>query len=529
MTVSISQIKDSFISGNFVLHCSLIELNQCGVTAAPKTYSGSGSITLNPREGFTGSFVSLAPMHVFAQLMEAQNLVSGQIIPASYFYSLHATSVDGATWTNPKVAIRLTPGTAGTLVTFKLDFVATTRPASGASDTAAHFVFLEALPFPLTAGTRTTQKGPNDEQSSWKRDRGERRTARMHMKYREWKEEPVHSQFSAILSESAPLGFENRLVEALRFATAVPASWVMLEYVQGGMVHFELSPYRPAHNHLVNEPLQARDTEPDFFRLLEAYYVHSCGHTKGEEFSQLSTAIGPLFALKGLDISEISLVIGVAIEALLKEGLSDLEDTDPELVAEVKSVEKVIDSLITIRENSRVRMKGSLGGLKSTRAQDKLIKLQKLGLVTLSELEHWKKLRNTSAHGALRVDPQKWQQLLQRIFAVTTLAYKLAFLRIGYFGPYTDYGSPRWPIAWFPARDDAQALARATEELAPLPEADIEDKLHAWQAVESALRSTFREGDAGALRASAGLVLLAAMRQAGALRLAELRSGDQGG
>jgi hypothetical protein len=529
VTVSIPQIKDRFISGNFVLHCSLIKLDQCGVMTAPKTYSGSGSITLNPREGFAGSFVSPAPVHIFAQLMEDQKLVSGEIIPDSHFYRLQATSVDGTTWTNPKVAIRLNPDAAGTLVTFDLDFLATTSPATDASRTAAQFVFLEALPFPLTAATRTTQKGPDDEQSSWKRDRGERRTARMHVKYREWKEEPAHSQFTAILSGPAPFGFENRLVEALRFATAVPASWVMLEYVQGGMVHFELSPYRPPQNHLVNEPLQARETPLDFFRLLETYYVHSCGHAKGEEFSQLSTAIGALFALKGLDISEISLVIGVAIEALLKEGFSDLEDTDPELVAEVESVEKMIDSLITIRENSRDRMKGSMGGLKSTRAQDKLGKLQKLGLVTPSELQHWKKLRNTSAHGALRVDPQKWQQLLQRIFAVTTLAYKLAFLRIGYFGPYTDYGSPGWPSAWFPARDDAQTLSRATEELAQLPEADIEDKLHVWQAVESALRNTFREGDAGALRVSASLILLAAMRKAGALRLAELRSGNRGG
>lgn len=351
----------------------------------------------------------------------------------------------------------------------------------------------------------------------------------MQMKYREWKEGPVHSEFTAILFEPAPLGFENRLVEALRFATAVPASWVMLEYVHGGMVHFELSPFRPAQNHLVNEPLQGRETPQDFFRLIETYYIHSCGHAKGEEFSQLSTAIGALFALKGLDISGISLVIGVAIEALLKEGFSDLERTDPELVAEVKSVEKVIDSLITIRENSRDRMKGSMGGLKSTRAQDKLGKLQKLGLVTPSELQHWKKLRNTSAHGALRVDPQKWQQLLQRIFAVTTLAYKLAFLRIGYFGPYTDYGSPGWPTAWFPARDDAQTLSRVTKELAQLSEADIEDKLYVWQAVEFALRNTFREGDAGALRASASLVLLVAKRKAGALRLAELRSGNRGG
>jgi hypothetical protein len=212
----------------------------------------------------------------------------------------------------------------------------------------------------------------------------------------------------------------------------------------------------------------------------------------------------------------------------LKEEFSDLENTDPALVADVRAVEKMIDSMTAIPVNTRNRMKGSMGGLKSTRAQDKLGKLQKMGLVTPAELEHWKKLRNTSAHGSLRVDPQQMQQHLQRIYAVTTMAYKLVFLRIGYFGPYTDYGEPTWPVAWFPHMDDARTLSHVTEQLAQLPEADIEDKLYLWKAIDSALRTTFREHDAGASRVAAALVLHAAMMKAATLRLAQLRSKSRG-
>lgn len=528
MTVSISTIKDRFISGNFVLHCPFIELEQCGVTSAAKIYAGSGSITLDPREGFTGSFVTAAPVPLFTQLMVDQELVIGEIVPDSYFYRLRATAVDGTTWINPKVGISLQSGAAGTLVTFGPDFLATSRTASDASRTAATFVFLDTLPFPLTSATQTIQKGPGGEKTHWKRDGGQQRTAKMDLIYREWKEGTVHCEFTAVFAEPAPLGFENRLLEALRFATAVPASWVMLEYNQGGQVHLEFCPYRPPQHHLVDAPLRASEQPQDFFRLLETFYVHACGHSTGEEFSQLSTAIGPLFALKGLDMAAISLVIGVAIEALLKEEFSDLEDTDPALMADVRAVEKMIDSMTAIPVNTRNRMKGSMGGLKSTRAQDKLGKLQKMGLVTPAELEHWKKLRNTSAHGSLRIDPEQMQQHLRRIYAVTTMAYKLAFLRIGYFGPYTDYGAPRWPIAWFPHTDDARTLSRVTEQLAQLPEADIEDKLYAWKAVDSALRTTFQEHDAGASRVVAALVLLAAMMKAAALRLAQLRSKNRG-
>ena len=361
MTVSISTIKDRFISGNFVLHCSVIELEQCGVTSAAKTYAGSGSITLDPQKGFKGSFVA-APMHLFTQLMVDLELVVGEIVPDSYFYRLRATAVDGTTWTNPKVGIRLQPGAAGTLVTFEPDFLATSRPAVDASRTAAAFVFLDTLPFPLTAATHTVQKGPSGEQAQWKRDGSRQRTARMDITYRECKEGTVHCEFTATFAEPAPPGFENRLLEALRFATAIPASWVMLEYNQSGQVHLALCPHRPPQNHLVDAPLCAREQPQDFFRLLETFYVHACGHTTGEEFSQLSTAIGPLFALKGLDMAAISLVIGVAIEALLKEEFSDLEDTDPELVADVRAVEKMIDSMTAIPVNTRNRMKGSIGG-----------------------------------------------------------------------------------------------------------------------------------------------------------------------
>lgn len=529
VTVSLSTIKHHFISGNLVIYCSVIELEQCGVISAAKTYVGSGSITLDPREGFTGSLVSAARVHLFTQLMVDQELVAGEVLPESFFYRLRATAVDGTIWTNPKVVVSLQPGEAGTLVTFEPDFLAMSRPAVDPSFTAASFVFLDSLPFPLNHGTHTVQKGPAGEQTLWKRDSSRHRTAKMDLIYREWKEGTAHCEFSAIFTEPAPASFENRLLEALRFATAVPVSWVMLEYNQNGQVHLELCPYRPPANHLVNAPLRATEHPRDFFRLIETFYSHACAHTTGDDFSQLSTAIGPVFALKGLDIAAISLVIGVAIEALLKEEFSDLEDTDPALVADVREVEKMIDSMTAIPTSTRNRMKGSMGGLKSTRAQDKLSKLQNMGLITLVELEHWKKLRNTSAHGSLRVDPEQMQLHLKRIYTVTTMAYKLVFLRIGYFGPYTDYGQPGWSVAWFPNIDDARALSEATEQLAQLSEAGIEDKLCAWQIVESALRATFREHDAGATRVVAALVLLAAKMKAAVLQIAQLRSRNQGG
>lgn len=79
-----------------------------------------------------------------------------------------------------------------------------------------------------------------------------------------------------------------------------------------------------------------------------------------------------------------------------------------------------------------------------------------------------------------------------------------------------------------PHMDDAQTLSRVTERLAQLLERDIEHKLYVWKAIDSALRVTFREHDAGTSGVTAALVLRAAMMKAATLRLAQLRSKNRG-
>jgi len=521
--VSIAQLKEGFLAGKLILHCSTIELRQCDQAKNPKTYSGSGAIALSPVEGFYGSFVSQVIVPIFAQLLEDQKLTSGVIIPDSYYYSLEATSYDGTVWRNPKVAVNVKGGDKGTKVEFHLDYLETSRSLPVTRNAYATFVFLELLPFHLTAATHTTEKGPKGEQIKFHRDHGVHQSRRMQTIYRERKDGIVHSELTAEFTGAVPEGFQTRLVEAARFVTAVSASWVMLEYQRDGLVHLELTPHTPSQNHLVNAPLSTRYLGPDFYRMFEAYYVHACGKTTGDDFSQLSTAIGPLFSLKGLNFSEICLVVGVAIEALLNEEFEEFAAVEPKLLDEVELAFKLIDSMHDVREGTRKRLTGSMGGIKKARPKDKLLKLQELGLVTNSELKDWEKLRNKSAHGSLRIDPQQWQQLLRQVFTVATLAYKLAFLRIGYFGPYTDYGSYGWRTAWFPAKGDAKDLTKTVDQLAQLQSAnDVQDKLDAWQAVESALRNTIADSDAGASRLPASLSLLAIMRTAGQVRLAEL-------
>lgn len=521
--VSIAQLKEVFLAGKLILHCSTIELRQCDQAKEPKIYSGSGAIALNPVEGFYGSFVSEVIVPMFAQLLEDQKLIRGEIIPDSYYYSLEATSYDGTVWKNPKVAVKVSGGDKGTKVEFHLDYLETSRSLQTTRNAHASFVFLELLPFQLTAATHTTEKGPIGEQIKFHRDYGVHQSRRMRTIYRERKDGVVHSELTAEFYSEVPVGFQTRLIEAARFVTAVSASWVMLEYRRDGMVHLELSPHAPSQNHLVNAPLSKQHMGPDTYRMFEAYYVHSCGKTSGEDFSQLSTAIGPLFALKGLNFSEICLVVGVAIEALLKDEFADVASVESELMGEVELVLQMIDSVSGVREGTKKRLKGSLGGVKTARPKDKLLKLHELGLITSSELKDWESLRNKSAHGSLRIHPQQEERLLQQVFTVTTLAYKLAFLRIGYFGPYTDYGSRGWHTAWFPAKGDANDLAKTVDQLSQLQCAnDVQDKLDAWQAVESALRNTIEDRDAGASRLLASLSLLATMRTAGQLRLAEL-------
>jgi hypothetical protein len=97
--------------------------------------------------------------------------------------------------------------------------------------------------------------------------------------------------------------------------------------------------------------------------------------------------------------------------------------------------------------------------MKSTRAVDKLQALVAAGLIDEADRAIWKKLRDSAAHGSFEIDPAQLQSLYDDVYRVSTLAYKLAFLQIGYEGKFSNRAVADWPIQHFPTRPAAPPSA----------------------------------------------------------------------
>jgi hypothetical protein len=121
---------------------------------------------------------------------------------------------------------------------------------------------------------------------------------------------------------SLPVGFQDRLVEAVSFVTAALPTWVMTETEQGGIRTVELFKTRPSNSsQIVRGPwMSAVDRNDEhFYSMLASYYKYSCVNSNGTDHASLSGAIGKLYSLKNVWLDTVALIVSVAVETILSE------------------------------------------------------------------------------------------------------------------------------------------------------------------------------------------------------------------
>lgn len=117
------------------------------------------------------------------------------------------------------------------------------------------------------------------------------------------------NEFVALPVADHPLqeGFDERLLESIRFCSATMVSPVMSEISQGGLRVIRLAKAKPLNNGLVAPPLLDRGAVQDFYRLMGCYYDYACQHGKGQDSAPLSAKLGGLSTLKGVWLETIAL------------------------------------------------------------------------------------------------------------------------------------------------------------------------------------------------------------------------------
>ena len=115
---------------------------------------------------------------------------------------------------------------------------------------------------------------------------------------------------------------------------------------------------------------------------------------------------------------------------------------------------------LDISEAMRTRVAKALEGFKSNSTADRLQALINSGVLEEVDRSTWKKYRNSSAHGSFQISPDQHQVVVDAVFRLLTMIYKMVFVCIGYSGAYTNFAVRGWPIHSF----DSQTCRTALEK-----------------------------------------------------------------
>lgn len=195
--------------------------------------------------------------------------------------------------------------------------------------------------------------------------------------------------------------------------------------------------------------------------MIERFYQYATSEAKDDDAAPLSKKIGGLFTLKGVWLETIALLLGVSVESLLNEPIYKSLGAPDEVNKD--RIQSLIEYVKKAPHDTGLteRVGQIMGGMKSSSASDRLHVLASVGVISKEDIKAWKSIRHAAAHGGLEVDPSELQSLLERVYRLVAMVYKLAFFRIGYEGAYIDFSIRGWPRAKF----DAAAYKKRLEKI----------------------------------------------------------------
>lgn len=266
--------------------------------------------------------------------------------------------------------------------------------------------------------------------------------------------EPEKGSTVVRVSSSAndlPEGIETRIEESLRYVTLAPVRWCIFEKKVKDTLEVAIVPMSEKQTLFFSEPLDHRrpDCANDFWRLFVAYFQHVVNHSEPKCYHPLSAQLFHVISGEARQLTLVGLLVSVAVEGVLNCEYADLAKPSDTFKASLSQVDTLIQRLKCADATLSARLRGALSPMKSSSTSDKLKALEANGIVTKDMVKTWKKLRNTTAHAAVRPDPKALQGMFEQCNVVYTMLNRMIFYAIGYSGNYQDFATPGWPIGKF--------------------------------------------------------------------------------
>lgn len=435
------------LDGQFVLDCPSLELSPSKIDAERQTYKGSGYLSFNENDYFEIKlyFPDSIPLQ---EVFESLNWKAGELIDKRFYYNLRATDIQGRNWEAKDILPDRSSGPGGTVIVGKAaQLVNSNKISSAPSKSYLKLSFNRDIRIPTNTlvSTETQVAGQLRNRSQ---DLKIARFTACDIDFEVEKD----SGITILTATSDKVDFtENMLtniIEAFHFVSGSIQSWSMLEIRDKSLEEVRLhATSKSTERTRIGPPISLNQSGDQIWKLFEKYLLFEMKNGNSKPCS-LSSLVRSVISsgMSSLDVE--ALTLSVSIESLLAEEFGTDFETDENLENNISKVLELIKGISELDTNFRARLTSTISNMKRRRAKDFLIAFRNAGLIEPALVKAYGELRNKFAHGG-RVNWAEIQNHIIQCSTILVLFYQLVFLRIGYTGIYTDYGSSGYPTREF--------------------------------------------------------------------------------
>lgn len=255
-----------------------------------------------------------------------------------------------------------------------------------------------------------------------------------------------------------PNAFERRLLEAMQFVLCKDLYPAISDFSNGELRSIEL--YAGNTRRLVSPVLSPIPINSIYYsgplvELLGAYINHLYEFEDEGMWHSNTNFLTLARNASSMSLDAWAIGLCVAVEGLASTIPYSVENKP----AEHKKARDGIAMWMKqedISVNLAKRIEGFLSQLDHIRPQDRMLSLTAAGEVREADINTWKSLRNRSVHtkraGEADLEDEKIQRNIDDTYKVLSLMHMLIFQRIGYVGPFTDFGVRGWPESCYPLK-----------------------------------------------------------------------------
>lgn len=247
-------------------------------------------------------------------------------------------------------------------------------------------------------------------------------------------------------TEPIPVGFEERVTEALEFVLARRLSWTCTRRIESSTCSMRVTgaPLNEQSGRMQHPVPFRRGITAECrstVKLLRKV-IGYLARRESEKRPPLSISMRSAIDGGRLPLDSHALDLSVAVEAILRSEYEEVNGPAEELLQDRDTVQMHLQN-IDLSENFRKRISGFLDSVTNPSAKQQLLRLELDGKVTRKEVKAWEYIRHRASHGNYIEDLD--QKYLDNFHRLMTLFHKLVFDVVGYSGTYRDYGERRWP------------------------------------------------------------------------------------